>query len=325
MRLAFASAIIATLKIMASPSYKNAAIIYNPVAGQRNVRNGLEQTIGRLAFAGWRTALYETTAEIGAEELARRAIAEGAEIVVAAGGDGTINAVVNGIDVMQNPHVTLGVLPIGTANVWAREVGITSFPQLTGDFKSATDTLIHGVPVLADLGLAGKRYFLLWAGIGLDALITQEVHFELKRWAGGLAFAEAGVRAGLRYTGARVRVTLDDEVFENDAWFISVSNIRLYAHVPLAKNADVTDGLLDVHLFAGNTPPQYLKHMAGVLLGTHTQDPDVVYRQCRRISVEAEPALPVHVDAEPIGHTPMLFSVVPSALRVLVPREFAEA
>ncbi len=309
---------------MSSQYYKNAAIIYNPVAGQRNVRNGMEQTIGRLAFAGWRTALYETTIEIGAEELTRRAIAEGAEIVVAAGGDGTINAVINGMDVRQNPHVTLGVLPIGTANVWAREVGITSFPQLTGDFKSAADTLINGVPMLADLGQAGNRYFLLWAGIGLDALITQEVHFDLKRWAGGLAFAEAGVRTGLRYTGARVRVKLDDEVIENDAWFIAISNIRLYAHIPLAKNADITDGLLDVHLFAGNTPPQYLKHMAGVLLGTHTQDPDVVYRQCKQISIEADPALPVHVDAEPIGMTPMQFSVLPQRLRVLVPREFIE-
>ena len=132
------------------------------------------------------------------------------------------------------------------------------------------------------------------------------------------------MRTGLRYTGARVRVKLDDEVIENDTWFIAISNIRLYAHIPLAKNADITDGLLDVHLFAGNTPPQYLKHMAGVLLGTHTQDPDVVYRQCQQISIEADPALPVHVDAEPIGLTPMKFSVLPQSLRVLVPREFIE-
>jgi YegS/Rv2252/BmrU family lipid kinase len=304
--------------------FTKAAIIYNPVAGQRNVRSGIEQTIGRLAFAGWCTALYETTTELSAETLASDAVANGAEIVVAAGGDGTINAVINGIDPVQHPDIVLGVIPVGTANVWAREVGMTSFPQFTGDFKSAIDTLVNGVTTHIDLGKAGDRYFMLWAGVGLDALITQEVDFALKKLTGGLAFAEAGVRTGLKFTGAHVKVNIDGEQLVANSWFIGISNIRLYAHVPLAQNADMTDGLLDINMFSGSTPPEYLRHIVNILLGTHAHDPNVVSRQCRNVVIESDPPLPVHVDAEPIGYTPMSFHVLPSAIRVLVPREFVD-
>lgn len=300
-----------------------ATLIFNPVAGQREVRTQLRNVIGYLAEQGWTVEWKETTPDLGAMELAREAAAQGAEVVIAAGGDGTINGVVNGL--AGHPTVRLGILPTGTANVWARETGITNLSLLGPNLEAAGAVLVEGVTIPIDVGKAGDSYFLLMGGVGFDALVTSQIDPNMKKRVGALAYAWTAIREAQRYRGARVRLVVDGAESTHSAWLVTISNSKLYALVPLAADASVTDGLLDVSVFIGRSWPSILRHIVGIILRQHTRDPEVKFLRGKEISVQAVPSLPVQVDAEPIGHTPMTFTVVSKALRIIVPREMADA
>ena len=299
-----------------------ATLVFNPAAGQREVRDQLRAVVGYLTEHGWQVAWRETTPELDAPEVARQAVAEGAEIIIAAGGDGTINGVINGI---IGHDVLLGIIPAGTANLWAQESGISSGTLLGSDFEPAARILIEGVPLAVDVGVANGHHFLLVAGIGLDALVTESVDKELKKRTGALAYALAALREGWRYRGASVRLTLDGKRHDVSAWLVTVSNSKLYAKVPLAVNASLTDGLLDIGIFRGRSWYTILAQSLLVALGRHTRDDNIDFLQAREVKVESDPPLPVHVDAEPVGHTPVMITVLPGALRVIVPRPMVES
>lgn len=298
-----------------------ATLIFNPVAGQREVRTHLRNVVGYLAENGWTVEWKETTLEISATDLAREAVEQGAEVVIAAGGDGTINGVINGL--AEQPNVRLGILPTGTANVWARESGLANVSLLGPNLEAAGAVLVDGVTLPIDVGKAGDDYFLLMAGVGFDALVTRHIDLDMKKRVGALAYAWTAIKEARRYRGARVRVTIDGVEATYSAWLVTISNSKLYALVPLAVDASVTDGLLDVGIFTGRSWPAILRHAVGIALGRHMHDPEVKFLRGKEIIVQSVPPLPVQVDAEPTGQTPMTFTVVPQALRVIVPREMA--
>ncbi len=295
-----------------------ATLVFNPAAGQREVRGHLRNVIGYLAENGWVVEWKETTPELSATELAREAVAGGAEVVIAAGGDGTINEVVNAL--VGHPDVRLGILPTGTANVWARESGLANVSLLGPNLEAAGEVLLNGVTMAVDVGRAGNRYFLLMAGAGLDALVTRRVDSRAKRSWGALAYAWTAIREAYRYRGAKMQITVDGVQVVRTAWLVTVSNSKLYALVPLAMEASMTDGLLDVGIFSGRQWPQFLRHTVNIILRRHMRDPEIEFLRGREIYITSSPPLPVQVDAEPWGQTPMSFSVVPQALHIIVPQ-----
>ncbi|MGH2541398.1 MAG: diacylglycerol/lipid kinase family protein [Ardenticatenaceae bacterium] len=299
-----------------------ATLIFNPVAGQREVRAHLRNVVGYLAERGWVMEWKETSPERAATDLAREAVAKGAEVVIAAGGDGTINEVVNAL--IGHSHVRLGILPTGTANVWARESGVANVSLLGPNLEAAGRVLAEGVTITVDVGKAGDRYFLLVAGAGLDGLVTRRVDTRAKRTWGGLVYAWTAIREALKYRGARVRITVDGAEIVRSAWLVTISNSKLYALVPLALEASMTDGFLDVGVFSGRAWPQFLRHAINILLRRHMRDPEIEFFRGREIHITSTPQLPVQVDAEPTSYTPMTFTVVPHALRIIVPREMTE-
>ena len=296
-----------------------ATLIFNPVAGQWEVRGQLRQVVGYLAERGWTVEWRETTPEIGATHLTRDAIAQGSEVVIAAGGDGTINGVVNGL--VGHSHVKLGILPTGTANVWAHETGIMNVPLLSPNLETAGQVLINGATIEIDVGKAGDHYFLLMAGIGFDALVTQHTNPALKKRVGPLAYGWTAIREVLNYRGARMRITIDGETIERYAWMVTVSNSKLYALLPLAINASVRDGMLDIGIFAGRTWPVILRHVISILLRRHTSEPKVEFLRGKEVTIESYPPLPIQVDGESISTPITKFSIVPKALRIVVPHD----
>lgn len=298
-----------------------ATIIHNPVAGQNDSGRRLRRIIDDLEAEGWQITMRETTPRVGAKQLAIQALEDGAEVVVAAGGDGTINGVVNGL---VNSNVALGILPTGTANVWAQESGLNNPLPLGDDMEYAAKVLLTGTKLRMDVGKAGDRHFLLMAGIGLDGIVTERVDKRVKKRLGALAYAWTAVREAFRYRGATATITLDDRQIVRRIWLLTVSNSKNYARVPLATDASVTDGLLNVGIFEGSSWQRYLRHIISIALRRHHAEPNVEFLTAKRIEINAVPPLPVHVDAEPMGHTPMSFEIVPESLTVIVPRESAE-
>jgi len=321
-----------------------AELIYNPSGGQVIVRHELSSVVTFLSRCGWTVTFQETSEPREATELTRRAVNRGAKVVIAAGGDGTINEVANGL---VNTDVALGVLPVGTTNAWALQMGIPAlnpmFPgtqvvKLIADLEErlarplpanyyrkvlldAARVLVEGRTVAVDVGEISGRYFLMWAGIGLDAAILESISLKEKRALGSWAYVFATIGSGYRYSSTDVWLNLDGKVVKTNSSLIVVSNIQLYGGVmAIGAKACVNDAKLDVCVFRGDGFFTFVQHAMNVLSHRHLQDPKVEYYQCGEIAVGSTLSLRVHVDGEPFARTPVTIRTVPSSLKVIVPK-----
>ncbi|MFQ6100310.1 MAG: diacylglycerol/lipid kinase family protein [Anaerolineae bacterium] len=295
-------------------------MIYNPTAGPRDVRRGLKRVRSYLKRCGWSVELQMTEKSGDAIALARAAAQASCDVVIAAGGDGTINEAVNGL---VGTQTALGVLPVGTGNMWAKQLRMPTY-TLTNPLRlhEAAVGLAEGTIQAVDVGQVNERYFLCWAGIGLDAQVTAEMEPRQRRTKrlGVLPYAIAAVLVARDFQGVRTRVFLDGGIVRGRTLLILVSNIQQYiGMLSVAREARMDDGLLDVFIFKGLGFSYAVRHLLKLISQRYLQDPRVVHRQACHIEVQTEWAIPVQVDGDPIGTTPVTLKVVPRALRVLVP------
>jgi len=292
-----------------------ACIIWNPKAGQGlGSRRTLLAVSRQLESAGWKLQIWESREAGHATSLARQAVEAGYQVVVAAGGDGTVNEVLNGL---VGTGAILGVIPLGTTNVWAREMGIPLNPT------QAAALLLDGEVRTVDVGMAGDRYFLLMAGVGFDGEVMRAVEPEAKRRFGILAYLLVGAWAALTFRGTRADIVVDDRRLRRRRIQLMVlGNTRRYAFVEITPQARADDGLLDVCIFEGKEGfLTKIRHLIAVLLGRHIRSPEVEYLRGAQVVVWTQDPLPVQADGEYIGSTPMTFRVIPRAIRVILARE----
>jgi YegS/Rv2252/BmrU family lipid kinase len=278
-------------------------IIANPAA--RGVRARLEH-LKRLT----RNVVIRTTRGPGdAEAQAERAVEAGFGTVVAAGGDGTVNEVVNGIG---NAPIALGILPMGTVNVLAMELGIPF------DLVSAWKVIRAGKVRLIDEATANGHIFVQMAGIGLDAQIIQRNNRQVKQVLGPLSYLLTATQVAVERP-PRLRVSSEGHATV-DGSFVLVGNGRLYGGpFPLFRDADMQDGLLDVYVFKYMNYLHLMRYFRGMLFGSLARFSDVTYFKSRRLLVEASLPVPMEADGELAGHSPVEFTVKRRKLRVLVP------
>jgi diacylglycerol kinase family enzyme len=322
-------------------------VIFNPTArGEKSqrLRAFLETK------AGPDVTLAPTNCAGDAMRLAAEGQRTGHEIIVAAGGDGTVNEVVNGLT-----GGTLGVLPLGTANVFARELGIplrleqawavlervskvvgrdgspsrpsriqstrsgepAARPYPQPDQWNFQNTLLEcGQTRVVDVGLAGERRFVQLAGVGFDAAAVRAASWRLKKKLGPLAYVVAGIQT-LRGPLPAIEVAVNGEVRARGA-AVLVGNGRFYGgSFRLFPQARLDDGLLDVCVFERVTLPSVVRHGWGVLRAAHVRQRGVHYFQAAHFECRAN--VPLELDGEDAGDASVKFSVVPGALRVVVP------
>lgn len=288
-----------------------ALLIINPKAGRRKA-SPIPLIEQALAEDGtFQLDIHPTTGPGDATVAARRAAFEGYQLVVAAGGDGSIFEVSNGL---VGTETALGVIPVGTENVLAREMGVPLEPL------EACRHMLKTPPRLIDTGCLGDQHFVCFAGIGFDAHVAHNLPSERKKRFGALAyFLTSAQKLGAYKRGShKAKITLDGQTLELEFLILVISNIRSYGGglIP-APNAAVDDGLLDVCVFPKANYLDIMRQMAATSKGLHTALPGIRYFQAREITVETEPNEQVQLDGDAWpGTSPFQFKVAPASLHV---------
>jgi YegS/Rv2252/BmrU family lipid kinase len=302
-------------------TYDNAFLIYNPQAGKfgRNGEQLLQRTIEALAAGGHRVTPVPTTGPATAGAIARDCVMKGADIVIAAGGDGTINEVANGL---VHSHVPLAILPGGTANVLAVEI------ETGTHMVRAAERLGSLLPERVSVGLLKnaqeQRHFVLMAGAGLDALIVYNIDAKLKAqlgkaayWIGG--FSQLGrplPEFDVRVNGKLVRCS-----------FALASRVKNYGgDLLIARGASLFSDHFELILFEGAHSLPYMKYFIGVLTNrlASMQGVSVIKAESVELECASDPSIYVQVDGEFAGRLPVSLEIVPRALTLLVPESFRE-
>jgi diacylglycerol kinase (ATP) len=285
-------------------------LIANPIAGG-DARKKIRLAQSRLEQRGCRVELNLTGARGDAAAAAREARQGGYERILAAGGDGTLNEVINGLAPSATP---LAFLPLGTTNVFALEAGIPF------DVEKACDIALDGQLQPVCLGAADDVRFLLMAGIGFDAEVVYRVSTRLKRWTGKLAYLASAVSTLFRSPPAPVEVACEDGTILR-GYSIIIGNGRLYGgRFSVTPEASLKEDLLDVCLFQKWGPGHLLRYVARIAAGGRLEEPDVRHFKARTLTVTGS-GVPVQIDGDYLGRLPMTFRALPGELVLVLPRE----
>lgn len=293
-------------------------MIVNPRAGLGLGQPNISQAVDILREAGWQLDVVITQAAGHALALSAEAVDQGREVVIACGGDGTINEV---IQPLVGSETALAVIPKGTVNAFAREFGLprepTAAARLLG--SGGARALDVGRAVSHANSRANGRYFLLWTGVGFDAEVVRRAALHGHLRMGLLPYVASTVEATLTFEGAEAEIEIDGDVMRQKLLAAIVSNVRGYAIFPLSPSALPDDGSLDLHLFAGSGLATKLRLLTSFLLGRHENSPGFTHRRMRTATFRTHAPLPFHVDGELAGMTPVSCEVVPRALKVILP------
>lgn len=303
------------------------SLIYNPHAGFGHWDGTVRRIANFWQHNGWEVMICPTARAGHATELAARAAEMGHGLVLAAGGDGTLNEVANGL---AHTETVLAPLPVGTGNSFAKELRMPR-PTLVdwGQLQQASEALLAGTIQQMDLGRTGDgRYWLLWVGTGLDGFVVDQIEprSKLFKQLGPAGYAAKALFFLPNFPTMNATVTVDSDdggyQTKGDFMMISICNCRLFAggEVRLNATAVLDDGKFEVWLFRGQQWPTMMRYVLEIGLEHHADDPSIDMIRGSSVSVQSTPAMPYHVDGEPTADTPFTCDIAPGALRLLVPK-----
>jgi diacylglycerol kinase (ATP) len=306
---------------------QTATLIYNPLAGPADLAGTMRRVADLWRLIGWEVDVKPTKAAGHATRLASEAVEGGRQLVLAAGGDGTLGEVVNGL---AGSQTIMGILPAGTANSFARELRLP-LPGLLheNNLLLASDALMDGRVQTIDLGLttqqegAKEKYWILWTGTGADSFMVNEMEPRPK-WSkriGWPSYIFQGLPSLSRFSHIHAWVEVDGHKFEDDYILVLISNCQRYAggFVTLSPDSKVDDGLLEVWLFGGRGLVSMSRHAVRALQGKASKEPDAILLKGAKISIRTEPVMAVQTDGDPAGDTPLNCSIKSGALQLLTP------
>jgi diacylglycerol kinase (ATP) len=268
-------------------------------------------------------ATYAIRDPVRLPETVREVLHEGSgyRLLVLGGGDGSVSSVV---DFLAHHDVILGLLPLGTANDFARTLEIPS------DIEKACETIAGGKVVDVDLGLAGDNYYVNVASVGLSVGVTQTLSPRLKRRIGAFAYPTAAIRAFLDHEPFSAKLTFPDgdhEPVEYERLLqVAVGNGRFYGGgMVVAPQSGIDDRSLDIYAIEMGRHRDLIGVVRYLKSGDFIQQEGVHHHRTERVRLETEPELPVNIDGEVVTRTPQDFSMAHNALKVLVPPESTAA
>ncbi len=304
----------------------HALLIANPVSGQGRARRVLPLIErGLRGFIDDLKVVYCTCAPGDAAAKARKAASKGVNLVVVAAGDGTVREVIDGLLATDVP---LAIIPLGTGNVLARELNLPLDSWRPGGLRKALEVIRMGRVRTVDVGrIRGlvpsngqERHFVLMAGAGFDASVVARVKQPWKDRLGSWAYVFSVLESLFSIRPVRFSVTSPRGSFEGEAWAVIVGNSASYAwRLRLCPWARMDDGLLDVTVFRACNRSRFACMMVQAIWAGHETSPHVLHFTTPAVELRAEPPVPVQLDGDVIGRTPVSIEVMPAALRLIVP------
>lgn len=298
---------------------KKARLIYNPTSGRELAKKNIAYILDRLEEAGYEASAYATKGKGDATKGARKAVKRKFDMVIAAGGDGTINEVINGL-AEQEYRPRLGVLPLGTTNDFARAVNI---PR---DIVKACDVLCGGYDMPIDIGKVNDRFFINIAGAGKLTELTYDVPSKLKTMLGQMAYYMKGIEMLPSIRPTNVTIDYDDRTFSGNIMMILVSNTNsVGGFEKLAPEASLNDGKFDLIILKEANLAEFIRLASLATRGEHMKDPKVIYAQASRIRIHTHERMQLNIDGEYGGDLPSEIVNLYQHLHLMVPKEVAEA
>jgi YegS/Rv2252/BmrU family lipid kinase len=289
-------------------------VVFNPMAGGRR-RARLDQTLKLLRASGCEVALQATAARGDAETIARAFGGEprAQDVLVIAGGDGTINEAVNGLMSGGGDGASsLALVPLGTANVLANEIGLANGPAVVAD------TIARGKTVRAYVGVANGRCFTAMAGAGFDAHVVANVSLRLKRLFGRGAYVMESLRQLWRFPFPRYRVTVDGQAY--DAASVIVAKGHFYGgRYVCAPDARLDQPEFHVCLFERGGRWNAIRYALALALGRLPGLADFRVLRGRSVTIDGPAGDPLQGDGDVIAHLPVRIEIAPQPLRLIVP------
>lgn len=299
-----------------SPQPVRVFVVLNPVAGTSNP-DTVTQTISRFCEEHhWECEIYQTSKGEDLRQLVHKIVKKGVDMIIVAGGDGTVSAVAAG---MINSQIPLGILPAGTGNALARDRSIPldlngALALLGGD---------HQMQALDAMEVVGKGMYVLNVSVGVSSITMRMTAREEKRRYGFLAYVYRAMASIMRSDLHRFKVKVDDFPLRFSASEVFIANCRLAGFQPLVDGVEVTpdDNRLDMFIIRARSIRDYLGVLARFIVrGGKNQADNLYYATAQEnIVIESDHPLPVQADGEDVGITPVEIRIIPNALKLIVP------
>jgi len=289
---------------------KRVRMIYNPVSGKAQFKKLLPEILQRLESNGYETSCHATSSHEDTIEATRLACERKFDIVIASGGDGTLNAVVTGLSKFKNPP-KLGIIPSGTTNDFARALGIST------DVFEALDIIVKNNPIPVDIGSAGDRFFVNIAAGGIFTEVSYTTSTKLKAAVGEVAYMLKGVESLPKIQPFSVEIEYDDQLFTDEIMMFLISNTNSTGGFEkIAPKASFNDGKFDLTIIKKGSVPELIDIAKKILSGTHLEHPLVFHSHASRIKINNPKGLSINLDGEHGGIVPIEFKILKHHLQV---------
>ncbi|MCY1565244.1 diacylglycerol kinase [Staphylococcus pettenkoferi] len=294
---------------------KRARIIYNPTSGKEMFKRALPDVLIKLEKAGYETSAYATERAGDATKEAERALEQEYDLLIVAGGDGTLNEVVNGIAEQPN-RPKLGIIPMGTVNDFGRAL------HLPSNIMKAVDVIVNGHTTQVDIGKMNSRYFINLAAGGKLTEVSYETPSKLKSIVGPFAYYIKGFEMLPQMKAVDIRIEYDDEIFQGEAllFLLGLTN-SMAGFEKLVPDAKLDDGYFTLIIIEKANLAELGHIMTLASRGEHTKHPKVIYKKAKSVSISSFANMQLNVDGEYGGKLPGNFLNLERHIEVFTPND----
>lgn len=287
--------------------------IVNPTAGKGKAKTLVPIIESECKVRNIEYVVKYTSGPADGTSIAARGAAEGFERIIAVGGDGTVNDVLNGI---AGTNAALGVIPGGSGNDFIRSINGHN------DIKKIIEDNAYGKIVKCDLGVCNGKYFINVASSGFDAQVVIETQKAKKVFSGSLAYIAAVIKTIFIYKGKRINIKVDDYDFEENTLLVAVANGKYYGGGMLpAPEAEIGDGYFDICHIKQVGKAKMLVLFPKFIKGKHCNIKEVSMLKGSKIKIEANEELPVNLDGETFYSRQIDFEILPKGINIIIPEE----